>query len=186
MFRTLTAACVAAVLTVPAAAEDKPSGPLGFTLKDIKGNPVELSKYKGKVILLVNVASKCGNTPQYEGLEALYEKHQKDGLVVIGVPANEFLKQEPGTNEEIEKFCTDKYHVTFPMMSKIVVKGEGIDPLYKYLTSVDTRPQPKGDITWNFEKFLIGKDGQVAGRFKPGTKPDDPKLVQAVEAELKK
>jgi glutathione peroxidase len=186
MFRTLTAACVAAVLAVPTMAEDKPSGPLSFTLKDIKGNPVELSKYKGKVILLVNVASKCGNTPQYEGLEALYEKHQKDGLVVIGVPANEFLKQEPGTNEEIEKFCTDKYHVTFPMMSKIVVKGEGMDPLYKYLTSVDTKPQPKGDITWNFEKFLIGKDGEVVGRFKPGTKPDDPKLVAAVEAELKK
>jgi glutathione peroxidase len=186
MFRTLIAAALAAVLAFPALAEDKPSGPLGFTLKDIKGNPVELSKYKGKVVLLVNVATYCGNTPQYKGLEELYEKHKDQGLVVIGVPANEFGKQEPGTNEEIEKFCTSKFNVTFPMMSKIVVKGEGIDPLYKYLTSVDTKPQPKGDVTWNFEKFLIGKDGHVVGRFKPGTKPEDPKLVSAVESELKK
>jgi glutathione peroxidase len=186
MLRTLTAACVVAVLAVPAVADDKASGPLDFTLKDIKGNPVELSKYKGKVILLVNVASKCGNTPQYEGLEAMYEKHKDQGLVVIGVPANEFLKQEPGTNEEIEKFCTTKYHVTFPMMSKIVVKGEGIDPLYKYLTAQDTKPKPAGDVKWNFEKFLIGKDGKVAGRFDPGVKPEDPKLVAAIEAELKK
>jgi glutathione peroxidase len=186
MFRTLTAACLTAALAVPALADDKASGPLGFTLKDIKGNPVELSQYKGKVVLLVNVASYCGNTPQYKGLEELYEKHKDQGLVVIGVPANEFGNQEPGTNEEIEKFCTSKYQVTFPIMSKIVVKGQGIDPLYKYLTSVDTRPQPKGDITWNFEKFLIGKDGHVVARFKPGTKPEDPKVVTAVEAELKK
>ena len=186
MFRTLTAACLAAVLAIPAVAGDKPSGPLGFTLKDIKGNPVELSKYKGKVILLVNVASKCGNTPQYKGLEELYERHKGQGLVVIGVPANEFGGQEPGTNEEIEKFCTSKYKVTFPMMSKIVVNGEGIDPLYKYLTAVDTRPQPKGDITWNFEKFVIGKDGRVVARFSPDTEPADPKLVSTVEAELKK
>lgn len=190
MFRTLTAACLAAVLAVPALAEDKGdvkvSGPLSFTLKDIKGNPVELSKYKGKVVVLVNVASKCGLTPQYDGLEALYEKHKDQGLVVIGIPANQFGEQEPGTNEEIEKFCTGKYKVTFPMMSKIVVKGDGIDPLYKYLTTQDTKPQPKGDITWNFEKFLIGKDGKIAARFKPTTKPDDPKLVEAIEGELKK
>jgi glutathione peroxidase len=186
MFRTLTAACVAAVLAGPAPAEDRPSGPLAFTLKDIKGNPVELSKYKGKVLLLVNVASKCGNTPQYDGLEALYEKHKDQGLVVIGVPANEFGGQEPGTNEEIEKFCTSEYKVTFPMMSKIVVKGKGIDPLYKYLTAQDTKPKPAGDVKWNFEKFLIGKDGKVAGRFDPSVKPEDPKLVGAIEAELKK
>jgi glutathione peroxidase len=186
MFRTLTAACVAAVLAAPAVADDKASGPLAFTLKDIKGNPVELSKYKGKVVLLVNVASQCGLTPQYEALEALYEKHEKDGFVIIGIPANEFGKQEPGTNEEIEKFCKSKYSVTFPMMSKVVVKGEGIDPLYKYLTAQDTKPAPAGDITWNFEKFLVGKDGKVVARFAPRTKPDDPKLVAAIEAELKK
>ncbi|HVK12120.1 MAG TPA: glutathione peroxidase [Gemmataceae bacterium] len=160
--------------------------PLEFSLKDIKGNPVELSKYKGKVVLLVNVASKCGLTPQYEGLQALYSKYEKDGLVVIGVPANEFGSQEPGSNEEIEKFCTAKYNVTFPMMSKIVVKGESIDPLYKYLTSVETAPAKKGDITWNFEKFLVGKDGKVVARFAPRTKPTDPEFVKAVETELKK
>src|SRR3954454_12312451 len=180
MFRTLTAAFIAAVLAVPAVADDKASGPLGFTLKDIKGNPVELSKYKGKVVLLVNVATYCGNTPQYKGLEELYEKHKDQGLVVIGVPANEFGKQEPGTNEEIEKFCTSKYNVSFPMMSKIVVKGEGIDPLYKYLTAVDTKPQKAGDITWNFEKFLIGRDGQVKARFAPKAKPDSKEVTQAV------
>jgi glutathione peroxidase len=190
VLRTLIAAIAAAALAAPALADEKGdktvSGPLSFTLKDIKGNPVELSKYKGKVILLVNVASKCGYTPQYKGLEAVYEKYEKEGFVVIGVPANEFLKQEPGTNEEIEKFCTSKYSVTFPMMSKIVVKGEGIDPLYKYLTTKETKPQPAGDITWNFEKFLVGKDGQVVARFAPRTKPDDAKLVSTIETELKK
>jgi len=190
MFRTVIAACTVVVIALPALAEDKGdskvTGPLSFTLKDIKGNPVELSKYKGKVVLLVNVASQCGLTPQYEGLEALYEKYAKDGFVIIGIPANEFGMQEPGTNEEIEKFCTSKYKVTFPMMSKIIVKGEGIDPLYKYLTTKDTKPQPAGDITWNFEKFLVGKDGQVVARFAPRTKPDDSKLVSTIETELKK
>jgi glutathione peroxidase len=187
MFRILTAACLAVVLAVPAIAEEKKvTGPLGYTLKDIKGNPVELSKYKGKVVLLVNVASKCGLTPQYEALESLYEKYDKQGFVIIGIPANEFGSQEPGTNEEIEKFCTSKYKVTFPMMSKIVVKGDGIDPLYKYLTAKETKPQPAGAITWNFEKFLVGKDGEVVARYKPATKPDDAKLVAAIEAELKK
>ena len=190
MFRIVTAACVAAVLAVPALAEDKGdtkvSGPLSFTLKDIKGNPVALSKYEGKVLLLVNVASECGLTPQYEGLQSLYEKYQKDGFVVIGIPANEFGRQEPGTNEEIEKFCTSKYKVTFPMMSKIVVKGDGIDPLYKYLTDVDTKPQKAGAISWNFEKFVVGKDGKVVARFNPRTTPSDPKLVETIESELKK
>lgn len=186
MFRTLTAAALAAVLAVPALAEEKKVTPLSFTLKDIKGNPVELSKYKGKVVLLVNVASYCGNTKQYTGLQAMYDKHEKEGLVIIGIPANEFGKQEPGTNEEIEKFCTSKYNVTFPMMSKIVVKGDDIHPLYKYLTAQDTKPKPAGDVKWNFEKFLIGRDGQVAARFDPSVKPEDPKLVAAVEEELKK
>jgi glutathione peroxidase len=187
MIRTLIAVGLAVVLAAPVVAEEKPvSGPLEFTLKDIKGNPVELSKYKGKVVLLVNVASKCGLTPQYEGLQSLYEKYEKQGLVVVGIPANEFGKQEPGTNEEIEKFCTSKYNVTFPMMSKIVVKGDGIDPLYKYLTSQKTSPAPAGDISWNFEKFVVGKDGKVVARFAPRTKPDDPKLLAKIEEELKK
>jgi glutathione peroxidase len=187
MFRTLIAAAVAVVFAVPAVAEEKKvTGPLSHSLKDIKGNTVELSKYKGKVVLFVNVASKCGLTPQYEGLQALYEKYEKQGLVVIGVPANEFGKQEPGTNEEIEKFCTSKYSVTFPMMAKVAVKGKGIDPLYKTLTTAETKPTPAGDISWNFEKFLVGKDGNVAARFSPKTAPSDPAFVEAVEAELKK
>src|SRR4051812_17619198 len=184
MLRTLTAAALAAVLAVPAFAEEKKvTGPLAYTLKDIKGNPVELSKYKGKVVMLVNVASRCGLTPQYEQLEAVYEKYEKQGFVIVGIPANEFGSQEPGTNEEIEKFCKSKYSVTFPMMSKIVVKGDGIDPLYSYLTKDSNF---KGDIAWNFTKFIVGKDGQVVARFEPRTKPDDKKVTEAIETELKK
>jgi len=186
MFRTLTAAALVAVLAVPAFAEEKKVTALSHKLKDIKGNDVELSKYKGKVVMLVNVASKCGLTPQYEALQSLYEKYEKKGFVIIGIPANEFGKQEPGTNEEIEKFCTSKYSVTFPMMAKIVVKGDGIHPLYKDLISIDTKPAGKGDITWNFEKFIINKEGEVVARFAPRTKPDDAKLVETIETELKK
>ena len=136
------------------------TGPLDFTLKDIDGKDLDLSKFKGKVVLLVNVASECGFTPQYEGLQELYTKYENDGLVVIGVPSNEFGRQEPGTNEEIKKFCSSKYKVTFPMTSKVVVKGKEQVPLYKSLTSRETNPKLSGDIGWNFEKFLIGRDGQ--------------------------
>jgi glutathione peroxidase len=180
----------AAGLVAPAAVADeggKRMAPaLNFTMKDIDGKPVELSKYRGQVVLVVNVASQCGFTPQYKGLEALSEKYAKDGLVVIGVPANEFGGQEPGDDAEIKQFCTGKYHVTFPMMSKAVVKGPGICPLYQYLTSKDTDPKFAGDVGWNFEKFLIGRSGEVVGRFKSAVKPDAPALVQAVETELKK
>ena len=117
--------------------------------------------YKGKVVLFVNVASRCGLTPQYEALEAIYKKYQDQGFVVLGFPANEFGHQEPGTNEEIVKFCQSKYSVDFPMFAKIVVKGEGISPLYDYLTSAETDPKFAGPISWNFEKFLVGRDGQV-------------------------
>jgi len=185
MFRTLIAAAVTVALTVPAMAEEKKvTGPLQFTLKDIKGKEVELSKYKGKVVVFVNVASKCGLTKQYEGLQAMYEKYEKQGLIVIGVPANEFGKQEPGTNEEIEKFCSSKYSVTFPMMSKVVVKGKGIDPLYVELTGKSAKFP--GEIAWNFEKFVVGKDGQVVARFEPRTEPSDAKFVETIESELKK
>ena len=184
MFRFLMSAVAVAGLALPSMADEKTGAKvsaLEFSLKDIKGSPVELSKYKGKVVLFVNVASKCGLTPQYKGLEALYEKYKKDGLVVIGVPANEFGGQEPGSNEEIEKFCTTKYNVTFPMMSKVVVKGKGIDPLYAFLTSQDTKPAAKGDISWNFEKFVVGKDGKVIARFSPRTDLDDTTLVDTIE-----
>jgi glutathione peroxidase len=189
MIRALLAAAAAVVVAMPVMAEDKKDakvGPLQFSLKDIKGETVELSKYKGKVVLLVNVASQCGLTPQYEGLQALYAKYEKEGLVVIGVPANEFGSQEPGTNEEIAKFCSSKYSVTFPMMGKIAVKGEKIDPLYKFLTSKETNPKFAGDITWNFEKFLVDREGNVVARFAPRVKPDAKELTSAIEASLKK
>ena len=151
-----------------------------FTLNDIDGKPVSLAEFKGKVVLIVNVASKCGFSPQYTGLEALYEKYKDQGFVIVGVPANNFGSQEPGTNEEIKTFCTRKYNVSFPMLAKVSVKGDDITPLYKYLTETKG-----GDVKWNFTKFLIGKDGLVAERFESAVKPDDPALTAAVESALK-
>jgi len=185
----VTLAAVAGLLAPLAVADEggkRVAPALKFTMKDIDGKPVELSKYQGQVVLIVNVASQCGYTPQYKGLEALYQKYAKDGLVVVGVPANEFGAQEPGDDAEIKQFCTSKYNVTFPMMSKVVVKGPGICPLYRYLTSKDTDPKFAGDVKWNFEKFLISRSGEVVGRFRSAVKPDAPALVQAVEAALKK
>lgn len=167
--------------------EDKKMSPLDFTLKDIDGKDFNLAQLKGKVVLIVNVASECGYTPQYEGLQQLYARHQKDGLVVIGVPSNDFGRQEPGTNEEIKQFCTSRYKVTFPMMSKVVVKGPNQIPLYKAL--IEATPNDKGEIVqvgWNFEKFLIGRDGKVVGRFKSAVAPDSPELLKAIKAELDK
>ncbi|MBC8065976.1 MAG: glutathione peroxidase [Chlorobia bacterium] len=154
-----------------------------FTKKDIDGKPVKLEKFKGKVLLVVNVASKCGLTPQYDGLQKLYTSYKAKGFEVLGFPANEFGNQEPGSNKEIKEFCVAKHHVTFPMFEKIVVKGQGIDPLYEFLISHSDRP--KDDIEWNFAKFLVGKDGKVIKRFNPQTKPDDAELVKAIEAALK-
>jgi glutathione peroxidase len=181
-------AVLAFALSATAADKEKPkvSGPLDFKMKSIDGKEVDLNQYKGKVVLLVNVASRCGYTPQYEGLQKLYDKHSKDGLVIIGVPANEFGKQEPGTNEEIAKFCESNYKVTFPMLAKVVVKGNGITPLYDYLTSKESDPDYAGAISWNFEKFLVSRDGKVVGRFKSAVKPEDEKFVGAIKAELDK
>jgi glutathione peroxidase len=150
-----------------------------FTLNSIDGAPAPLAAYKGKVLLLVNVASKCGFTPQYTQLEAVYEKYKDRGLVIAGFPANNFGAQEPGSNEEIKTFCTRKYSVTFPMYSKISVKGSDIAPLYEYLTK-----STGGDIKWNFTKFLIGKDGTIIARFESPVKPDDPKVTAAIETAL--
>jgi glutathione peroxidase len=161
-----------------------PTSPLDFTVKDIDGKDANLADLKGKVVMMVNVASKCGNTPQYEGLEALYEKYKGKGLVILGFPANNFGSQEPGTEAEIKEFCSSKYKVTFPMMSKISVKGEDKAPLYDFLTSEKTNPKFAGEVKWNFGKFLVGRDGSVVGRFEPGTKPSDPKVVEAVEQAL--
>jgi glutathione peroxidase len=166
--------------------DDKVPDVLNFKMKSLSGQDVDLSTYKGKVVLFVNVASHCGYTPQYKGLEELHEKYAKDGLVVIGVPANEFGKQEPGTDVEISEFCTTKYGVKFPMLSKVVVKGEGITPLYQYLTSKETDPKFAGPIKWNFTKFLIGKDGKIVARFESKVKPESVEMTKAIEAELKK
>jgi len=137
-------------------------------------------------VLIVNVASKCGLTPQYEDLEALYEKYKDKGLVVLGFPCNQFGKQEPGTDAQIAEFCSETYKVKFPMFSKVDVNGEGAAPLYKYLTALETKPKDKGDITWNFEKFLVGKNGAVVARFAPRTEPDAKEVIALIDAELAK
>jgi glutathione peroxidase len=151
-------------------------------LKDINGTETSLKTYAGKVILLVNVASKCGNTPQYAGLETLYEKYKDKGLVIIGVPSNDFAGQEPGTAEQIKTFCTQNYGVTFPLMEKVHVKGADKCPLYAALTGPQS-PFP-GEVQWNFGKFLIGRDGKVVGRFAPKVKPESPEVIRAIESAL--
>ncbi len=155
-----------------------------FTLPSIDGDPTPLSNYKGKVVLLVNVASRCGFTPQYSALESLYEKYKDQGFVILGFPANNFGSQEPGTNAEIKTFCSTKYNVTFPMFSKVSVKGDDTTPLYQYLTQ-RANPAVAGDIKWNFTKFLVDRNGQVVERFEPPVKPDSPEIVGAVEKLLK-
>jgi glutathione peroxidase len=157
-----------------------------FTMKSIDGDPVTLSSYKGKVVMVVNVASKCGYTPQYAGLEKLYEKYKDRGFVIIGVPANNFAQQEPGTNEEIKTFCSRKYNVTFPMMAKVSVKGDDKTPLYVFLTEQSTDPKFGGDIKWNFTKFLFDREGKPVARFEPAVTPDSAEVAAAIEAELGK
>ena len=153
-----------------------------FTMKTIDGKEQPLSAYKGKTLLIVNVASKCGFTPQYKGLETLYEKYKDRGLVVLGFPANNFGWQEPGTDAEIQQFCSATYGVSFPMFSKISVKGKDLHPLYKYLTESSS---PAGDISWNFNKFLIGPDGRIVGRWGSRTAPEDKELTGKVEETLR-
>jgi glutathione peroxidase len=155
-----------------------------FTARDIDGKEISLSTYKGKVLLIVNVASKCGFTGQYAGLERLYRDYKGEGLVVLGFPANNFLGQEPGTDEEIQQFCSLTYDVTFPMFAKISVKGRNIHPLYGFLTSKETHPRFGGAISWNFNKFLVGRDGTVLARFGSRTKPDDGELIAALKQAL--
>jgi glutathione peroxidase len=157
---------------------------LDYTMKSIDGKPSPLAAYKGKVILMVNVASKCGYTPQYEGLEATYRKYKDQGLVILGFPANNFGGQEPGTDEEIKTFCSTKYNVSFPMFSKISVKGEDKAPLYQFLTDAKANPTTGGEIKWNFTKFLIGKDGKVISRFESAAKPEGPEITGAIEKAL--
>jgi glutathione peroxidase len=159
-------------------------GLYGFTLNSIDGKPAPLADYKGKVVLIVNVASRCGYTPQYSALEAVYEKYKSQGFVILGFPANNFGAQEPGTNEEIKTFCSRKYNVSFPMYSKISVKGDDQAPLYAYLTK-ETGTGIAGDIKWNFTKFLVDRNGNVVQRFEPAITPDSKDVTEAIEKQLK-
>ncbi len=149
-----------------------------------EGTSTNLAPYKGQVALVINVASKCGFTPQYEGLQKLYETYQKRGLVLLGFPANDFMGQEPGTNYEIQQFCTLNYGVTFPIFGKIHVKGKEQHPLYGWLTDKTLHPESGGEVSWNFNKFLIDRNGKLIARFGSRTKPDDPELIKAIEKEL--
>lgn len=169
----------------PIQAASKATSIYDFNVKTIDNKDVGLSAYKNKVVLLVNVASKCGYTPQYEGLQKIYEKYKDQGFVVLGFPANNFGAQEPGTNEEIKEFCTLKYKVTFPMFAKISVKGDDIHPLYAYLTGKDTNPDFAGEIPWNFNKFLSSRNGKIIARFSHKDKPESELVTEAIEAALK-
>ena len=152
-----------------------------FTLPSIDGKPMPLAEFKGKVLLLVNVASRCGYTPQYTALESTYEKYKDQGLVILGFPANNFGAQEPGTNAEIKTFCSTKYSVSFPLYAKVSVKGAGQTPLYQFLTSRDSNPSVAGAIKWNFTKFLVDRNGKVVQRFEPDVTPDSPEVIAAIE-----
>jgi len=157
-----------------------------YQVKDINGDLVNLKDYKGKTVLIVNVASKCGYTPQYKGLEALYQKYKERGFVILGFPSNDFFGQEPGTDKEILEFCSLTYGVTFPMFSKIKVRGKEKDPLYDFLTSKTRNPIFGGPITWNFNKFLVNREGKIVKRFDTKILPDDPELISEIEGLVKK
>lgn len=162
----------------------KETSVLEFTMKDIDGGSVKLDSYKGKVVMIVNVASKCGYTSQYEGLEAIYKKFKDQGFVVLGFPANNFMGQEPGTEKEIKEFCSTKYGVSFPMFSKISVTGADQHPFYTFLTSKKSNPEFGGDISWNFNKFLVDRSGNIVARFGSKDKPEDGAVTSAVEKYL--
>jgi glutathione peroxidase len=168
-------------------AEEQASAPLDLEMQTLDGKTINLAeKYRGHVVLLVNVASKCGLTPQYEQLEALHEKYGDEGLAIVGVPCNQFKNQEPGTADEIAEFCKTRYGVEFDLLAKVDVNGPEAAPLYKHLTSKETNPEFGGEITWNFEKFLFDRRGRLVARFAPRVKPDSPEVVDAIEAELVK
>ncbi|MGV4985516.1 glutathione peroxidase [Streptomyces sp. NRAIS4] len=157
---------------------------LNVNIDALAGGPADLSQYAGKAVLIVNVASKCGLTPQYTGLEKLQERYAERGFTVLGVPCNQFLGQEPGSAEEIAEFCSATYGVTFPLTEKVEVNGEGRHPLYERLVGFADAEGHSGDIRWNFEKFLIGRDGTVVARFSPQTEPESAEVVAAIEGQL--
>jgi glutathione peroxidase len=180
LFTAIALAMLAGGQTKPTAVAKVPAA-LNFTMKSIEGKPIDLSRYQGRVVLMVNVASQCGYTPQYAGLEAMYKKYAPQGLTILGFPSNDFGAQEPGSDPEIAEFCQKNYGVDFDMFSKIVVRGPGQAPLYKYLT---THPRFSGAVDWNFEKFLIGRNGEVIGRFKSEVEPLSKPMVSAIETAL--
>jgi glutathione peroxidase len=187
LLSVVVAGAFAMTLVASAASVEKASTPLNQTMKTLDGQDVNLAdKYQGKVVLLVNVASKCGNTPQYKPLEGLHEKYAEKGLAIVGVPCNQFGGQEPGTAADITEFCTKNYGVKFDMLSKVDVNGDDACPLYKSLTSKESDPKFAGKINWNFEKFLFDRKGQLVARFAPKTQPDSLEVVTAIETELAK
>ena len=159
---------------------------LRFTMKSLSGEDVDLARYSGKVVMIVNVASKCGFTPQYQQLQELHEEYSEQGLAILGFPCNQFLWQEPGSDQEIQQFCRVNYGVTFDMFAKVEVKGNNACELYRFLTSVDTKPKGAGKIGWNFEKFILDRNGFVVARFGSSTTPDDPEIVSVIVKELAK
>ena len=170
------------VATVEAAELPSPQAPVfKFIMNDIDGHPVNLERFQGKVVMIVNTASLCGNTPQYGGLQTLYEQYREQGFEILAFPANNFGQQEPGTSEEIKSFCYTKYALEFPLFEKISVKGDNTHPLYRYLT--ERSPFP-GEIEWNFQKFLVNRTGEVIARYRPGLKPLSPQIVQDIEKAL--
>ena len=173
-----------ALVLMTAAASFAASSIYDFTLPLLDGKSAPLADYRGKVVLVVNVASRCGFTPQYSALESTYEKYKDQGFVILGFPANNFANQEPGTNAEIGEFCRSKYSVTFPVYGKISVKGDDQAPLYSYLTK-EANPAVAGDIKWNFTKFLVDRHGKVVQRFEPATTPDSPQVIAAIESAIK-
>jgi glutathione peroxidase len=166
--------------------EAKTAKALKFKMKSLAGKDVDLGKYQGKVVLVVNVASECGLTPQYDQLQALHEKYANKGLAVLGFPCNQFGSQEPGDSKDIQKFCKENYGVTFDMFDKVQVNGADACGLYKHLTKLETKPKGAGKVGWNFEKFLINRDGEVIARFEPNTAPDADDVVSLIESSLKK
>ncbi len=186
VFATLDAQSPAEAAGAAPAKKAPADSPLQYTVQDIDGKNIPLSRYLGDVVLIVNTASQCGNTPQYASLEKLHQKYKGRGLRVLAFPANDFGAQEPGSNAEIKTFCSKEYKTTFDLFGKVATKGAGQAPVYKFLTSKNTNPKFGGDVEWNFAKFLVGRDGKVVGRFRAGTDPLTPEVVAAVEAELAK
>lgn len=189
MHRRLAFALVGLVATCAtslAHGEEKVPAALDFTMKTLDGKEVKLSDYQGKVLLVVNVASECGLTPQYEQLQALHDKYAEKGLTVVGFPCNQFGKQEPGSAEDIKSFCTDNYGVKFDMMEKVDVNGEDACDFYKNLTALDLKPKGAGKVSWNFEKIVFNRSGEPIARFQPRTKPDDKEVLDVIEAELER